>query len=331
MAIFTPVSNRDIKSLLALSAELGEFISMEGIASGIENTNYFLTTTQGEYVLTLFEVLKNEQLTFYIELMRHLSNCKLPIPEPKILFKNSYLVQLNGKPCTIVSRLPGKHEPNPQKIHCKLAGSILASIHLIAKNFYFYQPNLRGLSWWIEAASRIKPFLNASQKELLEDTLNEQCLLLSNSEWNKLPSGITHCDFFRDNVLFSDNPKNQKICGVIDFYFASFDKWLFDIAISINDWCIIQETGEINQELFYSLVESYMKTRPLTSEEYTFFPAMLRGAALRFWVSRLFDFFMPRPAKTVKPHDPEHFEKILIARTSMKLPIFPSNLDVEKN
>ncbi len=331
MAIFTPVSDTDIKSLLVHSSTLGEFVSMEGISVGIENTNYFLTTTKGEYVLTLFEVLKKEQLTFYIELMRYLSEQKLPVPEPKNILENSYLAQLHGKPCIIVSRLPGKHEPSPCSAHCTLAGSILALIHLTAKSFSLYQPNFRGLSWWIETADKVTPFLNGSQKQLLGSSLEEQCSLLSKKKWNELPGGPSHCDLFRDNVLFNGTIKDPSIGGVIDFYFAGHERWLFDIAISVNDWCIVQETGEIIPELFFSLIEAYMKIRPLTPEERIFFPIMLRGAALRFWLSRLYDLFLPRPAKLVKPHDPAHFERILIKRTITAIPRFPENYASSSN
>lgn len=322
MAVFTSVSDTDARNLLT-HFTLGEFVSLRGITAGIENTNYFLSTTQGEYVLTLFEVLTQEQLPFYIELMHHLAQGGIPVPEPQTLRDGSRLTRLHGKPCAIVSRLPGGYEPAPGPAHCALAGSTLARAHLAAQDFPLHQPNLRGLSWWTETAPTVTPFLNAAQTQLLKATLDEQHALATTALWQALPGGPAHCDLFRDNVLFAGTFENPQMGGIIDFYFAGCDTWLFDVAVSVNDWCIVRETGELVPELLRSLLEAYAQVRPFTPEEREVWPAMLRAAALRFWLSRLYDFFLPRPAQTLKPHDPRHFENVLSARTVTPLSPLP--------
>src|SRR5690606_10826321 len=166
MAVFTPVSEHDAQQLLTAYA-LGELVSLRGITAGIENTNYFLTTTRGEYVLTLFEVLTLQQLPFYIELMHHLATQGVPVPEPQTLNDGTRLTTLHGKPCAIVSRLSGGYEPEPSAAHCALAGETLARAHLAGQDFDIVQPNLRGLPWWQQTVPKVLPFLSAPQATLI--------------------------------------------------------------------------------------------------------------------------------------------------------------------
>src|SRR5690606_10342983 len=193
MAVFTPVSEHDAQQLLTAYA-LGELVSLRGITAGIENTNYFLGTTQGEFVLTLFEVLTHEQLPFYIELMHHLATHKIPVPKPQTLRDGTRLTTLHGKPCAIVSRLSGGYEPDPSVAHCALAGETLASAHLAARNFSIVQPNLRGLSWWQETIPKVQPFLSPAQATLISSVLNEQSRFAASDTYAALPSGPAHCD-----------------------------------------------------------------------------------------------------------------------------------------
>ncbi len=318
MAVFTSISKNDINDLLT-HFTLGKLISFHGILSGIENTNYFLTTTYGQYVLTIFEVLKKEELPFYIELMNFLAKKDIPVPQPQTMHCGSRLAFLHGKPCIIVSRLPGRYEQKPSEAHCILAGTVLAATHLAAKNFYLYQPNLRDLLWCTETASKVMKFLNKNQVELLKTVLNEQKILEKKPILSALPMGPAHCDLFRENLLFCGTFENPKIGGIIDFYFAGFDRWLFDVAVTANDWCIKPETGELIPKLLDSFLRSYAKIRPFTYEEREVWPYILCAAALRFWLSRLYDSFLPRLAKNLKPHDPFHFEKILNVRMEKKL------------
>ncbi|EHK64752.1 homoserine kinase [Achromobacter arsenitoxydans] len=322
MAVFTPVSDDDARALLA-HFDLGEFVSLRGITAGIENTNYFLYTTRGEYVLTLFEVLTQAQLPFYIELMYHLAGRGIPVPQPQNLRDGTRLTTLHGKPCAIVSRLPGGYEPAPGAAHCALAGATLARAHLAGQDFPIRQPNLRGLSWWLETAPKVMPFLDPAQAQLLASELASQQAAAATPAWQALPTGPAHCDLFRDNVLFAGTFENPLMGGIIDFYFAGCDTWLFDVAVSVNDWCIERDTGEFVPELVQSWLNAYAAVRPFTEGEREAWPLMLRAAALRFWLSRLYDFFLPRPAQTLKPHDPRHFERVLQARHRPDLPILP--------
>ncbi|WP_459614528.1 homoserine kinase [Bordetella sp. 2513F-2] len=322
MAVFTPVSDDDARGLLA-RYNLGELVSLRGITAGIENTNYFLHTTSGEYVLTLFEVLTQEQLPFYIELMHHLAQRGVPVPEPQTLRDGTRLTALHGKPCAIVSRLPGGYEPAPGPRHCALAGDTMARAHLAARDFPLVQPNLRGLPWWRVTVPRILPYLEAGQARLLQDELAAQEAAAASPAWASLPSGPAHCDMFRDNVLFAGTFDSPLMGGIIDFYFAGCDHWLFDVAVSVNDWCIVRETGEFVPELVEAWLAAYAARRPFTDAEREAWPLMLRAAALRFWISRLYDFHLPRPAQTLKPHDPRHFERVLLARHQAGQPVLP--------
>ena len=313
MAVFTTVSDSDVRELLTRYT-LGELVSLRGITAGIENTNYFLTTTQGEYVLTLFEVLSHEQLPFYIELMHHLAVQHIPVPQPQTLRDGTRLTTLHDKPCAIVTRLSGGYEPAPGPTHCALAGRTLARAHLAGLDFPIHQPNLRGLAWWQQTLPQVLPFLGAPQAALIQSTLQEQTEFAASATYASLPSGPAHCDLFRDNVLFDGTFEMPKMGGFIDFYFAGCDTWLFDVAVSVNDWCIEQTSGVFDNEKLQAWLNAYAEVRPFTAEEKLAWPTLLKAAALRFWISRLYDFYLPRPAQTLKPHDPRHFERILRER-----------------
>ncbi len=325
MAVFTPVSDDDARALLR-AYTLGEFVSLRGIAAGIENTNFFLTTTTGEYVLTIFEVLTAEQLPFYIELMHHLAKNGVPVPFPQTRQDGSRISTLHGKPTAIVSKLAGGSELEPTAEHCALAGQTLARAHIAGKNFEIVQPNLRGLPWWEKTAPVVLPFLAPELQVLLSTSLDEQRTLALTNPWINLPRGPAHCDLFRDNVLFAGTHESPQMGGLIDFYFAGCDSWLFDVAVSVNDWCITRPEGQFVPALADAWLDAYAKVRPFTEGERQAWPAMLRGAALRFWLSRLYDFHLPRPAQTLKPHDPTHFERVLIARTSGSIPALPKEI-----
>lgn len=322
MAVFTQVSENDARSLLAEYA-LGDFRSLKGIAAGIENSNFFLTTSQGEYVLTVFEVLTSDQLPFYIELMNHLAEKTIPVPQPQTRLDGKRLSSLHGKPAAIVTKLQGSYEPKPGIRHCAIAGETLARAHLAGQDFAIAQPNLRGLPWWEQTAPTVLPFLTQPLTLLLKNTLTEQRLLAQTADYLSLPRGPAHCDLFRDNVLFAGTSESPQMGGFIDFYFAGVDTWIFDVAVSVNDWCIDHSSGIFQPELLDSWLTAYGRVRPFTEAERRVWPTILRGAALRFWISRLYDFYLPRPAQTLKPHDPGHFERILQQRTTGAITALP--------
>lgn len=322
MAVFTPVSDDDARQLLNHYA-IGDLVSLKGISAGIENTNYFLSTTRGDYVLTVFEVLTFEQLPFYVELMHWLANRSVPVPMPQTRSDGNRMSSLHGKPAIIVTKLPGAWVSAPSKHHCELAAATMARAHLAAQNFRIVQPNLRGLSWWKETAPRVSSFLTPEQSTLLNLTLQEQINLAESGELTSLPKGPAHCDYFRDNVLFAGTASQPVMGGVIDFYFAGCDHWVFDLAVAVNDWCIDRTSGALNPELVDAWLRAYQSVRALSEAEKLVWPAMLRAAALRFWISRLYDYHCPRPAQTLTPHDPTHFERILRSRTTTEPPSIP--------
>ncbi|NLY63471.1 MAG: homoserine kinase [Alcaligenaceae bacterium] len=322
MAVFTTLTLPETEAFLT-EYDLGELVSLRGITAGIENTNYFLTTTKGEYVLTIFEVLTHEQLPFYIELMHHLASQGVKVPMPQTRKDGKRIGTLKNKPSSVVTRLSGGYEASPGIKHCIIAAQTQAQAHLAAASFPVRQPNLRGLDWWQATYPSIEPFLDSELKQLYQTSLNEQIQTQGSALWQNLPEGPCHCDMFRDNVLFDGTFENPVMGGVIDFYFAGCDKWIFDVAVAVNDWCIERETGALRTEHAQAWLQAYHQIRPFTAEEREVWPVALRAAALRFWTSRLYDFFIPRPAQTLKPHDPTHFERILKQRTYSTIPALP--------
>lgn len=315
MAVFTEVTIDQARAFIA-PFELGELTTLQGIQSGIENTNYFLSTTQADFVLTLFERLSFEQLPFYLELMRHLANKGIPVPAPyphrQGVHQGEILHTLNGKPAALVERLKGHVQLQPGVQHCEQLGQTLAQMHMAGQDFPLYQPNLRGLSWWEEVIPSVLPHLDAQTAQLLQDELAFQQELAKQAAYQRLPKGPVHADLFRDNVMFDgDSSANERLSGVFDFYFAGVDTFLFDLAVCLNDWCINLATGEQDDERANALLRAYVRQRPLNDDEQSLLPALLRTAAMRFWTSRLWDYHLPREAQLLKPHDPVPFERLL--------------------
>ena len=309
MAVFTEVSPPEAAGLLS-NLGLGTLQSMRGTPSGIENTNYFVSTDQGEYVLTLFERLSFEQLPFYLNLMRHLAERGIPVPAPQANAQGEILHTLKGKPAAVVTRLKGRNQLDPQEADCAQVGAMLARMHQAGTDYPQQQPNLRGLAWWTETIPVVRPHLNAEQAALIESELAFQQDLATTEAYRSLPQGPIHADLFRDNVMF-DGPT---LSGFFDFYFAGCDTFAFDIAVCLNDWCIDLATGALDPARAQAFVAAYDAERHLTDAELSLLPAMLRAAALRFWTSRLWDFYLPRDAAMLKPHDPTHFERVLTLR-----------------
>jgi homoserine kinase type II len=306
MAVFTPVSLDEIIPWAA-QFPIGTVRSIQGISSGIENSNFFLFTDRGEYVLTIFEKLSFEQLPFYLNLMRHLAERDVLVPAPIANEQGDILHRLQGKPAAIVSRLHGDWVPAPRPVHCASVGAMLARMHLAAHDYPLYQPNLRGLSWWRETTPVVLPYLSDDNQQLLRAEMQFQENLAASTIYPSLPSGPIHADLFRNNVMFN----GEQLSGFFDFYFAGCDRWLFDVAVTVNDWCIDLDSGATDAARVRALLDAYHAVRPFTVEEISAWPAMLRAAALRFWISRLYDFYLPREAEMLTPHDPTHFERIL--------------------
>ena len=309
MAVFTEVSFKEAAAFLR-TLDLGELQTMQGCAGGIENTNYFVGTTQGEYVLTLFERLTFEQLPFYLYLMKHLARCGIVVPDPAVNKKGEILFRLKGKPAAVVNKLRGKSELAPAAAHCANVGDMLARMHLAGQGFTRQQPNLRGLAWWNETVPVVLPHVTDAQRSLLLGELAYQNHIAEASAYKTLPRGPVHADLFRDNVMF----EGSQLTGFFDFYFAGCDTFLFDIGVCLNDWCVDLATGRHDAGRADAFLAAYQSQRHLTAQERTLLPAMLRAGALRFWISRLWDFHLPREASVLKAHDPAHFERVLRER-----------------
>jgi homoserine kinase type II len=301
MAVFTSVSEADLTAWLG-DYSLGRLLELQGIASGIENTNYFVTTTNGRFVLTLFEILSADELPFYLNLMAHLARHGIPCPNPVANRHNQFLGTLNGKPACIVSRLSGKSTTTPSDTQCAAIGAMLAQMHIAGLSFSQVMPNPRGAAWRAATAPLVRSFLDAAQTALLEN----EVALQARQNWASLPQGVIHADLFRDNVLLEED----RIGGLIDFYFACSDALLYDVAITANDWCMNAD-GTLDPAKTRSLLLAYDAVRPLLDSEHDAWPLMLRAAALRFWLSRLFDKYLPRDGELINAHDPRHFERIL--------------------
>ncbi len=309
MAVYTEVT-ADEAQTLAHALQLGDVQSLQGIQGGIENTNYFLTTSQGEYVLTLFERLSHEQLPFYLYLMKHLASQGIPVPDPVANRQGDIVLTLQGKPASVVNRLRGGSELSPGPAHCHTVGATLARMHLAGRGFEREQPNLRGLPWWSETTPVVLPYLNAEQASLLQSELAMQQHVASDSLYAALPRGPIHADLFRDNVMF----EGEQLTGFFDFYFAGVDTWLFDLAVCLNDWCIDLDSGVFVPERMRAFLDAYQSVRALEYAERQLLNPLLRAGALRFWISRLWDYHLPREANLLKAHDPSHFERVLRQR-----------------
>lgn len=326
MAVYTEVSFAEASALLR-QLQLGELQSLQGCVGGIENTNYFVATRQNgqshDYVLTLFERLTLEQLPFYLRLMKHLAQRGIAVPEPHANALGELVFKVKGKPAAVVDKLSGQKELQPGPAHCAQVGAMLARMHLAGRDFEMSQPNLRGLDWWNDTAPVVLPYLTDSQKNLLTQELAFQNQLATQPGYAALPRGPIHADLFRDNVMFETVAGQPVLRGFFDFYFAGVDAWLFDLAVCLNDWCIDQTSGTHHAVNAHYFLTAYNAERPLQAAEKELLPALLRAAALRFWLSRLWDFYLPRQASVLQAHDPSHFERVLLHR-ARHIQDFPS-------
>ncbi|GIK87373.1 MAG: homoserine kinase [Betaproteobacteria bacterium] len=306
MSVYTTVSAEDLDAWLARYA-VGALVELKPIATGIENTNYFVTTAKGRYVLTLYERLPAEDLPFYLNLMAHLarSGCDVPAPEPDRT--GALFSILNGKPAGLVARVEGAPVDRPDAAHCAAVGAALARLHLASQQYRARLSNRRGPAWWRQAARAVRPFLTPEQDALLQRELAHQ----QGYAKLRLPKAAIHADLFCDNVLFD----GERVAGIIDFGFAATDFLAYDLAIAINDWCDDGD-GALDAARMRAFVAGYHEVRPLTDDERTHWPDLLRAAALRFWLSRLYDLYLPRPGELTHAHDPSRFERILGRRAA---------------
>lgn len=301
MSVFTTVTQEQLSTWLG-SYSLGTLIDLQGISSGIENTNYLVTTTHGKYILTLFEKLIASELPYYLNLMVHLSHHGIPCPSPMANLDNKFLGYLNGKPASLVTHLPGSPLEYPTPEQCAQVGTLIANMHLSGLSFPEKMGNPRGPKWRETIVPTLIPLLPVVEADILKKEMHFQSLY----QFGDLPRGVIHADLFRDNILFNKN----SVGGVIDFYFACNDFLLYDLAIAANDWCIV-ENEKLNEVHMLSMLQAYHYTRPLTSTERNVWPVVLRAAALRFWISRLYDYYLPREGELTHAKNPDYFRRIL--------------------
>ncbi|HEY1326483.1 MAG TPA: homoserine kinase [Casimicrobiaceae bacterium] len=311
MSVYTNVTPEQLDAWLARYS-VGGLVDMAPIVSGIENTNYFVTTEKGRYVLTLYERLPAEELPFYLNLMAHLARAGVEAPAPEPDRTGALFSMLNGRPAGLVARIDGVAVEHPEVAHCEAVGAALARLHLASQAYRARLTNRRGPAWWRQAARAVQPYLTPGQRDLLACELKHQ----TGYGKVKLPKGAIHGDLFCDNVLFADH----RVAGIIDFGFAATDFLAYDLAITANDWCVVDEAGTLDPHRCESLVRAYETERPLTPDERAQWPTLLRAAALRFWLSRLYDLYLPRPGELTHAHDPAQFERILCQRIESSRP-----------
>jgi homoserine kinase type II len=301
VSVFTCITRLQLDQFFS-AYSLGAVLSFEGIKDGIDNTNYFVTTEQGSFVLTLFESLTAQELPHFLNLLSYLGDNSLLCPRPQRDRQEKQLRQLEGKPAAIFRCLPGRAVALPSVLHCQEIGLQLASLHRCTQHYVFPIKKTSDLSGCNGFLQKIGVHLLAADSELINDELAFQA---ENSSV-KLPQGVIHGDLFRDNVLF----EADRLSGLLDFYSACIDALLLDVAIAANDWCY--ENGSIDKEKLTALLSAYQSLRPLESSEKQQWPVMLRAAALRFWLSRLEHQYYPRPGALIQQKDPLIFRRILL-------------------
>jgi len=301
MSVFTPVSPADAERLLERYS-LGAVERLEGIAQGVENTNYFLTTTTGEYVLTLFEHIPREDLPFYVGLMDHLAAREVSCPLPMHMDGGGMIAEVNGKPACIVTKLPGSPRPHPGEDDCRVAGELLGQVHIAGIEYDAGLENWRGRAWRERFAEAVRGKLSREENDLIAAENRYQAI----HDETVLPQGVIHGDYFHDNVLWDDAGSP----GVIDFYFACDDALAYDIAIGVNDWCVTPE-ARLERARVHAFISGYESRRPLTDFERELWPVMLRRAALRTWLGRLGYNHFPRESHMTIPKDHEFSRRLL--------------------
>jgi len=301
MSVFTKVSHAELRAFLQ-QYPLEDLLGYQGIGEGVENTNYYVDTVDGRYVLTLFERLNHADLPFFLDLMEHLAERGVPCPKPLHTRAGGTLTQLNGRPAALVQRLAGQSVLFPSAAQCASVGTLLGRMHLAAADFPGRAQNPRGAAWRRETAHTLLPAVDAATAELIRDELAAQDEL----DLSLLPQGVIHADLFRDNVLFVE----QRLAGVIDFYYSCIDAQLYDLAVTVNDWCF-DVRGGLNTELARWLITHYAAVRHVAKAEQQAWPRVLRAAAFRFWLSRLHDWHFPRDGDLVHVKDPSEYRRKL--------------------
>lgn len=305
MSVFTPLSRPQLETFLE-AYDLGRLIDFQGIAAGTENSNFFVSLEQGEYVLTLVERGPTQDLPFFVELLEVLHQAQLPVPFALAGRDGVALRELAGKPALLQPRLAGKHIGTPNAHQCGEVGAFLANLHLATHERILHRRTDRGMTWMLTEGERLAQGMAPQAAALLNSALTEirdhrEAILA-------LPMANLHGDLFRDNAMF----EGSHLTGVIDFYNASAGPMLYDLAISLNDWCSTAD-GRLQLPLANALLAGYARLRRFTPAEAQLWPVLLRIACVRFWLSRLIA-AQSFAGRDVLIHDPAEFERRLAQR-----------------
>ena len=303
MSVYTSISDEEMRQFLT-DYNLGEFISLQGIAQGITNSNYFLTTGSGRYVLTVFEVLKQEELPFFLLLKQHLSENGVACPAPVARNDGRFDSVLADKPACLVTCLRGSDTSWATEAQCFHTGAMLAKMHLAGQSFPHQMDNPRYTQWWHEACSQLLPVLNEDDARLLQSEI----AYIDAHPGGHLPSGIIHADLFKDNVLLD----GEQVAGFIDFYYACNGNFMYDLAIAVNDWARTAD-NKLDAALEKAFVDGYISVRALDEAELAYYPIAQRAGCIRFWVSRLLDFHFPQAGEMTFIKDPNAFRDLLLS------------------
>ncbi len=309
MAVYTDINETDLKHFLA-QYDVGELTSYKGIAEGVENTNFLLHTTKDPLILTLYEKrVEKSDLPFFLGLMQHLSERGLSCPLPLPRRDGELLGELSDRPAALISFLEGMWLRKPEAKHCREVGKALAGMHIAGEGFEIKRPNALSLEgWktlWEKSAERADEVETGLEQEITAE------LAFLEAHWPKnLPAGVIHADLFQDNVFFL----GDELSGLIDFYFACNDLLAYDVSICLNAWCF-EKDGSYNVTKGSALLEGYCSVRPLSAEEREALPVLSRGSALRFFLTRLYDWLTtPEGALVVKKDPLEYLRKLRFHR-----------------
>ena len=311
MAVYTEVTDSDLAEFLR-AFNLGEARGFKGIAEGVENSNFYLQTERGNFILTLYEKrVRREDLPFFLGLIEHLSKKGIACPLPVRARDGAAWRELNGRPAAVMNFLPGLSPRKPDAAQCAEAGAALARLHLAGADFAMARPNALSLDGWQGLAKQCEPKANSVKMGLGAFIGGELKALEAN--WPRgLPQGVIHADMFPDNVFFVEG----KLSGIIDFYFACNDALAYDVAVCLNAWCF-EGDGAFNITKGRALLSAYRATRPFTHAEVEALPWLARGAALRFLLTRLYDWIDRDESALVKPKDPiEYMSKLRFHQTA---------------
>jgi len=308
MSVFTPITLAEARDFLA-SYQVGDIIDFQDIAAGVENSNFFVTTASGRYVLTIFEKIPRSDLDFYMGLMTHLADKGFSCAAPIKTIAGDVLGTIKGKPAALVARLSGGDIAHPNKHDCEAVGVALAQMHLAAADFELPMANWRGRTWWQQEAAGLAPYAAKEENKLLASEIIYQ----SQFDELSLPRGIIHADLFRDNILWRTHGHTEMSAHaeaqhpqMIDFYFACHDYLLWDVAITVNDWCLdlaAYPAAKLHAANTAALLKGYQRIRPFTVEERHTWPQMLRAGALRSWLGRLGYHYYPRQSSLTHTKD----------------------------